>query len=224
MEHPNDQPMRLAPTPALIDYVLANGLPPDEVQQRLAQRTQAELGDRAGMQIAPEQGAVITLLTRMVGARQAIEVGTFTGYSSLSILRGMTTDGRLLCCDTSEEWTRLARDAWRQAGVEHRVELRIGLALDTLCGLPEQEIFDLAFVDADKTGYQAYFDELIDRVVPGGLLLFDNVLYGGHVLDTTATTPNAEAIKEFNPRLAADKRVEVVMLPIADGLTIARKR
>lgn len=224
MEHPNDQPMRLAPTPPLIDYVLANSLPPDDVQQRLVQRTKAELGDRAGMQIAPEQGAMITLLTRMVGARSAVEVGTFTGYSSLSILRGMTADGQLLCCDTSEEWTRLALDAWRQAGVEDRVELRIGPALDTLRSLPKREIFDFAFVDADKTGYQDYFEELIDRIRPGGLLLFDNVLYGGHVLDTGATTPNAEAIKEFNPRLAADERVEVAMLPIADGLSIARKK
>jgi caffeoyl-CoA O-methyltransferase len=214
--------MRVPPTPTVIDYVMANGLEPDEVQERLVDRTKSELGDRAGMQIAPEQGSLITLLTRIVGARVAVEVGTFTGYSSLSILRGMADDGQLLCCDTSEEWTALARDAWQEAGVSDRVELKIGPALDTLRALDPDERIDFAFVDADKVSYWVYYEELIKRMRPGGLVLFDNVLYGGHVLEEDVTG-NAAALKEFNPRLAADPRVEVVMLPIADGLTVARK-
>jgi caffeoyl-CoA O-methyltransferase len=223
MEHPAEQPMRVELTPELLDYVLANSIRPSPAQTRLIDRTRKEFNDKAGMQIAAEQGALITLLCRLVGARRAVEVGTFTGYSSLAILAGLGPQGRLLCCDVSETWTAMARDAWREAGLQEQVELRIAPALETLRGLPREEYLDLCFVDADKTGYRDYYEELLPRTRPGGLLLFDNVLYGGHVLDPDSQG-NAAAIREFNPALAADDRVDVVLLPIADGLTIARKR
>jgi len=217
------EPMRVPATPEVIDYVIANGTPPDKVQSDLIKRTQEMFGQQAGMQIAPEQGALISLLTRLTGARRAVEVGTFTGYSSLCIARALPADGHLLCCDTSEEWTSLARDAWQQAGVNDRVELRIGPAIDTLRTLPSEESIDFSFVDADKVGYAAYYEELLPRTRSGGLLLFDNVLFAGKVLGDSPE-PNPAALREFNRALAADDRVEVSMLPIADGLTIARKR
>ncbi|WP_258044705.1 O-methyltransferase [Streptomyces sp. SM11] len=218
-----DQPMRVAATQEVVDYVVAAGIAPLPAQNDLVERTEKETGDRAGMRIAPEQGALITLLAKMASARRAIEVGTFTGYSSLSIARALPADGHLLCCDISEEWTRIARDAWDSAALSDRIELRIAPALETLRALPREETVDFSFVDADKTGYAAYYEELIVRTRPGGLIVFDNVLYGGRVLGDDAKTGNAAALREFNPALAADPRVDVVMLPIADGLTVARK-
>ena len=210
-------------TRAVHDYTVAHGTPPDAVQESLIGATQA-LGGISRMQIAPEQGAFMTLLTRLVDARFAVEVGTFTGYSSICLARGLAPGGRLLCCDVSEEWTSIARDHWTQAGVDDRIELVIGPAADTLRSLPADPPIDLAFIDADKTGYRNYYDEIVERLRPGGIVLVDNVLWSGHVVDDADQSDDTVAIRAVNDHIAADRRMDVVMLPIADGLTIARKR
>jgi caffeoyl-CoA O-methyltransferase len=202
-------------------YLVAHGTPPDAVQERLIERTQA-LGGVSGMQISPEQGAFMTLVTRLVGARSAVEVGTFTGYSALCIARGLADGGRLLCCDVSEEWTAIAREAWAEAGVADRIDLRLAPALETLASLPADRSIDLAFVDADKPNYRAYVEELLGRMRPGALLMIDNVLWGGAVIDAGAADENTRAIRQFNDWFAADPRVETVMIPLGDGLTLAR--
>ena len=190
--------------------------------RRLQSDTRA-LGDVAGMQVGDDQGQLLTMLTRLVGARRAVEVGTFTGYSSLCIARGLADGGSLLCCDVSEEWTALARRAWAEAGVADRVELRLAPAVDTLRGLPEEPHLDLVFIDADKPGYAAYWAELVPRVRAGGLLLADNVLWSGRVADPDDTDRNRTALREFNDLVAGDDRVETVVLTAFDGLTIARR-
>lgn len=202
-------------------YLLANSSEPDPVQRDLIERT-AALGGVAGMQIAPEQGLFLTQLCRAMGVKRAIEVGTFTGYSSLSIAKALPPDGTLLCCDVSAEWTRLARDAWAAAGVADRVTLELGPALDTLRALPREPTFDLAFVDADKPSYGAYYDELVPRVRPDGLILVDNTLWSGRVVDPDEHEGDTDAVRDFNAAVAADPRTETVLLPIADGLTMAR--
>jgi caffeoyl-CoA O-methyltransferase len=203
-------------------YAVAHGAPPDDVQEALIAET-AALGGVSRMQIAPEQGAFMTLLTKLVDARLAVEVGTFTGYSSICIARGLAPGGRLLCCDVSEEWTAIARKHWIAAGVDDRIELRIGPAADTLRALPADPPIDLAFIDADKTGYRTYYDEIVARLRPGGVVLLDNVLWSGNVIDPSDTSDDTEAIRALNAYVAADDRVDAVLLPIADGLTIARK-
>jgi predicted O-methyltransferase YrrM len=210
-------------TAELGDYLVAHGTPPDDVQTALIEET-AKLGVVAGMQIAPEQGAFLTILTRALGVRSAIEIGTFTGYSALCIARGLPADGRLLCCDVSEEWTAIGRTYWEQAGVGDRVELRIAPAVDTLASLPAEPQFDLAFVDADKPNYANYFEGLLPRVKSNGVILVDNVLWGGNVVKSDADDENTRAIRAFNDKVAADDRVDTVMLPIADGLTLCRKK
>jgi caffeoyl-CoA O-methyltransferase len=221
-DHSN-QPKTRHLSPELHEYLVAHGTPPDEVQQSLIDATR-QLGDVARMQVAPEQGALLTLLARVVDARQAIEVGTFTGYSSLCIARGLAPGGRLLCCDVSEEWTAIAREHWKRAGVADQIDLRIAPAIDTLQDVPAGPVVDLAFIDADKAGYVDYWDALVPRLRPGGLLLVDNVLWSGRVVDATAADRDTEAIRRFNDHASADHRVDLVMLPIADGLTMARKR
>jgi caffeoyl-CoA O-methyltransferase len=211
-------------TAELVDYAVAHGSwPVDEVLADLQEET-AALGPVAGMQIGPDQGQLLTLLTRMVDARRAVEVGTFTGYSSLCIARGLAGDGSLLCCDLNEEWTALARRAWDRAGLADRIELRLGPALDTLRALPAEPHVDLAFIDADKGGYIDYWNELVPRVRAGGLLLADNVLWSGAIMDPAVTDANAVALRAFNDMVAADDRVEVAVLVAFDGLTIARRR
>jgi caffeoyl-CoA O-methyltransferase len=211
-------------TAELVDYAVAHGsYPVDEVLADLHERT-AKLGAAAGMQIGADQGQLLTLLTRLVGARRAVEVGTFTGYSSLCIARGLPDGGSLLCCDVSEEWTALAREAWARAGLDDRIELRLAPALDTLRGLPADEQVDLVFIDADKGGYVDYWNELVPRVRPGGLLLADNVLWSGTITDASSTDANLVALRDFNDVVAADGRVEAVVLAAFDGLTLARKR
>ncbi len=210
-------------TPELHQYVLEHGDGPDEIQQRLIQETQA-LGAVAGMQIAPEQGALLTLVTRLVGAINAVEVGTFTGYSALCIARGLAEGGHLLCCDVSEEWTSVGRRYWEEAGVADRIDLRIAPALDTLETLSTDPVIDLAFIDADKAGYAAYYEALVPRLRPGGLLMVDNTLWGGQVIDPEADGDDLTAIRAFNDKVAADTRTETVLLPVADGLTLCRKR
>jgi caffeoyl-CoA O-methyltransferase len=207
---------------ALHAYVVAHSAPADDVLRDLAQETRA-MGENAGMQIAPEQGVFLTLVTRLVGARRAVEVGTFTGYSSLCIARGLQPGGRLLCCDVSAEWTAVARRHWERAGVADRVELRLAPAVDTLRALPPTPDIDLAFIDADKPGYPAYWAELVPRMRPGGVLLVDNVLRDGRVLVEDPDEATA-AIKDFNDLALADDRVELVLLPLADGVTFAVRR
>lgn len=209
-------------TPDLYDYIVAQAEPPTPVQERLIARTR-ELGGPAQMQIPHEQGVLLTLLARLAGARRIVEVGTFTGYSTLALAEGLAPGGSVLACDISTDWTAIAQDAWEAAGVRDRIELRIGPALDTLRALPPEPVIDLVFLDADKPGYRAYWDELVPRVRPGGLLLADNVLYGGEAAHADAQG-GALAIREFNTHVRADARVESLLLPIADGLTIARKR
>lgn len=207
---------------ALHDYLMASSTPADDVLRSLAAET-AALGGVSRMQVAPEQGRFLTLLTRAVGARRAVEVGTFTGYSALCIARGLADGGRLTCCDVSREWTEVGRRHWAAAGVADRIDLVIGPAAETLASL-DAEPLDLCFVDADKEGYATYWDLLVPRVRPGGLLLVDNVLWSGRVLDPTQDDADTEAIRAFNRKVAADDRVEVVLLPVADGLTFAVKR
>jgi len=204
-------------------YVLDHSSTIDDVRQRLISET-ARLGAVSGMQVAPEQCVFLTILTRALGVRSAVEVGTFTGLSSLSIALGLPPGGRLVCCDVSEEWTSVARRYWAEARVEDRIDLRIGPAADTLRSLPAEPHLDLAFIDADKPGYRTYWEELVPRLRPGGMLLVDNVLWGGRVVDNSDTTQDTVAIRDFNIHAAADSRVELVMLPISDGLTLARKR
>ena len=210
-------------TPALYEYLVAHRSEHDPVLASLAAET-AALGSISIMQVAPEQRALMTLLARAIGARSAVEIGTFTGYSSLCIARGLADDGRLICCDLNEEWTAIGRRHWERAGVAHKIDLRIGPALETLRGLPRDTSFDFAFIDADKTGYRDYYEEILARLRPLGLILFDNVLWMGQVLDTTSSDESTRALRELNDFVATDSRVESVMLPISDGLTIVRKR
>ncbi len=210
-------------TPELYDYVVAHRSERDPVLAALAAET-AALGGISLMQVAPDEGALMTLLTRAIGARSAIEIGTFTGYSSLCIARGLPDDGRLLCCDLNAEWTAIGRRHWARASVGHKIELRLGPALETLRALPAGAQFDFAFIDADKTGYRAYYEEILARLRSNGLVLFDNVLWMGTVLDARSHDESTQALRHLNDFLAADTRVESVMLPISDGITIVRKR
>jgi len=206
----------------LYDYMVAHGHNDDPVLYELGKETQ-ELGRRARMQIAPEQGRLMTLIASAIGARRAIEVGTFTGYSAICIARALPPDGSLLCCDVSEEWTSIARRYWEQAGVADRITLKLAPAVDTLRALPMQQVFDFAFIDADKSGYLNYYEEILRRTRPGGLILADNVLRGGAVIDPARDDEDTRAIRAFNDFVVADQRVEMVMVSVADGLTIARK-
>ena len=176
------------------------------------------------MQIGDDQGQLLTMLVRLAGARRAVEVGTFTGYSSMCIARGLAEGGSLLCCDVSAEWTEIGRRAWASAGLADRIELRIAPALETLRALPAAADIDLVFIDADKPGYAAYWAELVPRVRPGGLLLADNVLWSGQITDPEVTDANTTALRAFNDLVASDDRVETVVLTAFDGLTIARRR
>jgi caffeoyl-CoA O-methyltransferase len=202
-------------------YVREQAALPDHVQARLAERT-AVLGGVSEMQIPHAQGVLLTLLAKSIRARMAVEVGTFTGYSTLAIARGVSAQGQVITCDVNPEWTAIAETAWREAGVRDRIEPRLGKAIDTLAQLPTDPVVDLVFIDADKVGYIDYWELLVPRVRPGGLLLADNVLYGGEAAQETATG-NAQAIREFNAHVRADRRVESVLLSVFDGLTIARK-
>jgi caffeoyl-CoA O-methyltransferase len=166
----------------------------------------------------------MTLITRLVGARQAIEVGTFTGYSALSIARGLPDDGHLLCCDVSEEWTAIARRAWAKAGVDRKIELRLAPAADTLRALPDEEYVDLAFIDADKPSYPVYYEELLKRLRPNGLIMVDNTLWGGAIVDANVDDESTVALRAFNDMVAADERVDTALLTLGDGLTMLRKR
>ncbi|WP_435106423.1 O-methyltransferase [Nocardiopsis synnemataformans] len=211
-------------SPELHAYVVEHSEPVDEVLADLAEETARLFPDHRGMQIGPEQGAFTTMLTRICGAREVVEVGTFTGYSSICFARGLPESGRLLALDVSEEWTSVARRYWERAGVADRITLRLGPALESLRALPEEPRFDLAFVDADKEGYVGYWEELVPRVRSGGLILADNTLSHGRVVDHENTSAAVRGIRDFNDRLVSDDRVTQVLLPIGDGLTLAHKR
>ena len=204
-------------------YLVEHGVRRDPLLERLEAETQ-KLGGIARMQVAIEESAFLEILVRAIGAKRAIEVGTFTGMSSIAIARGLGTDGRLLCCDISEEWTGIARRYFAEAGIAGRIDLKIAPALDTIRTLPAGECLDFAFVDADKVNYLAYYEELVVRVRPGGLLLFDNVLWGGRVAKPEEQSPETTAIRAVNDRIHGDERVDMVMLPLADGVTIVRRR
>lgn len=210
-------------TPELHAYLCERRTEHDQALAELAEET-AGLGRAAAMQVSPEQGALLGLLARAIGARSALEVGTFTGYSAISIARGLAPGGRLLCCDVSEPWSEIARRHFARAGLGDRIELRVAPAIETLRALPAGEWIDLAFIDADKTGYRSYYEEILPRLRPNGLLLFDNVLWSGAVIDPEDTTDDTRALRELNDFLPIDRRVECVMIPVADGLTLVRKR
>ncbi len=218
-----DQPKSFNLSPEIHQYLVAHGTPPDDVQQALIERT-SELGGISMMQIAPEQGAFMTILTRLLGVQHAVEVGTFTGYSSLCIARGLADGGRLVCCDVSDEWTSIGREYWERAGVADRIELRIAPALETIATMPEDEHIDLVFIDADKENYANYYDALLPRLRTNGVILVDNTLWSGAVIDESRDDSSTVAIRGFNDMVAADDRVDSVQLAISDGLTLLRKR
>ena len=205
-------------------YLTAHSTPPDAILRELATETAERYPNEVSLQVAPELGTFLTLLTRVSRGRSGLEVGTFTGYSSICIARGLGAGGRLLCCDVSEEWTSVARKYWEKAGLTDRIELRLGPALDTLRSLPEEETFDVAFIDADKIGYPQYWAEVVPRVRSGGVIMVDNTFSHGRVLDAGNDNPSVIAVRTMNDMAAADERVELIMLPIGDGLTVAFKR
>jgi caffeoyl-CoA O-methyltransferase len=210
----------------LYDYVVAHGHNGDALLEELAAETASKLGRISGMQIAPEQGTFMNLLAHAIGARFAVEVGTFTGYSAICVARALPAEGRLLCCDVSEEWTAIAQRYWEKAGVAEKITLKIAPALETLQSLPvdSTHAIDFAFIDADKSNYRLYYEEVLKRMRIGGLILIDNVLWNGAVIDPQVQTDDTKAIRALNDFLATDDRVDMVMLPISDGLTICRKR
>lgn len=211
-------------TDDLYAYLLENSSRESVLLKDLREVT-AQLPE-ANMQIAPEQGQFMRMLVRLIGAKRAIEVGTFTGYSSICIAQGMEGQGQLICCDINEEWTNIARPYWMQAGVLQNINLQIGPAtktLDALLDADQAGQFDFAFIDADKVAYRDYFERLIKLVRVGGLIVIDNVLWDGKVLDEDDTSDDTFAIRRFNAHLVKDDRVEISMLPIADGLTLARR-
>jgi predicted O-methyltransferase YrrM len=209
--------------PNLHAYLVAHSSPPDALLQDLITETAERFPGNVIYQIGPEQGTFMTMLASLMSARQVVEVGTFTGYSSVCLARGLADDGKLICCDINEDFTALARTYWQKAGLADRIELRLGPAKDTLQALPTSRTLDLAFIDADKQGYRGYWEELVPRMRPGGVILVDNTLLHGRIFEASPD-PDALAIKEFNERVLTDDRVELVMLPVGDGLTMARAK
>jgi len=183
--------------------------------------------EQANMQIGPEQGQFMALLVELIGARSVLEVGTFTGYSALAMAAALPENGALVACDVSEEWTAIGRRYWEEAGVAHKIELRLAPALETLDALLAEGragTFDFAFIDADKEGYDAYYERALELVRLGGLIALDNTLWEGKVVDPAATDVDTEAIRAINAKLALDERVTLSLIPVGDGLTLARKR
>ncbi len=195
----------------------------DPILAELRKET-ASLGDDARMQISEEQGDFLGILARLIGVRNALEVGTFTGYSAICVARALPENGKLLCLDIDDDWTAIAQKHWERAGVADRIELRIGPAIVALDQLAPEMTFDFAFIDADKTEYDAYYERILPRVRPNGVILFDNMFWGGFVLKGSSDHPNAHALRALNAKLASDDRIECVLLPIADGIQLCRKR
>jgi caffeoyl-CoA O-methyltransferase len=213
----------IALTPKLYEYLVAHGHNGDPIRAELAAET-AKLGQISSMQIAPEQGTFMAILAGAIGARSAVEVGTFTGYSALCVARALPADGRLLCCDVNEQWTSIGRRYWERAGVANKITLKLGPAADTLNAIPASHTFDFAFIDADKSSYPIYYDEILKRLRPGGLILIDNVLWSGAIVHEAIKDADTLALRALNDFIAKDTRVEAVMLAVADGLTIVRKK
>jgi caffeoyl-CoA O-methyltransferase len=206
-------------------YVREVGAREPDVLARLREETAAI--PQHGMQIAPEEGAFLAMLVELTGARRCLEVGTFTGYSSTAVALALPDDGRLVCCDVSEEWTAMARRYWDSAGVAAKITLHVAPAAETLDRLladGEEDSYDFAFVDADKTGYDTYYERLLRLVRPGGLIAIDNTLWSGRVLDASDADEDTVALRTLNLKLARDERVSLCMLPLADGVTLARRR
>jgi caffeoyl-CoA O-methyltransferase len=210
--------------PSLDAYLLTHATPPDQLLRDLAAETAEKTGGAAGMQVSHDEGALLTMLVRLTGVRLAVEVGVFTGYSSTCIARGLLDGGRLLACDVSEEWTAIAQRYWARAGLDDRIDLRLAPALDTLRALPTDTVVDFAFIDADKPAYPQYYEELVTRLRPGGLLVLDNMFQGGRVLDPQRRDESSVAIRELNDRIIADERVDAVLLAVRDGVMVARRR
>lgn len=219
----------MAPRSFLLDdrlaaYVADHSPSPDLVTAALIDRT-AELGDVAGMQIGTDQATFLTAICAFAGVRNAVEVGTFTGRSSLAIAQGLAPGGRLLCCDVSTEWTSIAQQTWQDAGVAEKIDLRIAPAIETLRALPGDPVIDLAFIDADKPGYPDYYEEIVPRMRPGGLLLADNTLWHGRIVDTPDDEDTSlRALRRYNDRAAGDPRVRTTILTIGDGVTLSQRR
>lgn len=212
-------------TDALYNYLLQVSLREPPVLRRLREFTSSR--PHSGMQISPEQGQFMALLVELIGAKRCIEVGTFTGYSATAVALALPPRGKLICCDVSEEYTNVARKFWRQAGVENKIQLRLAPAkqtLDDLLRKGQAGKFDFAFIDADKENYGAYYERALKLLRRGGLVAIDNVLWGGSVLDATDQSIDTKAIRAFNKKLKGDKRVSLSLVPIGDGLTLARKR
>ncbi len=207
----------------LYDYLLRYGVREPDVLRRLREETAQH--PESQMQIAPEQGQFMALLVRMMGARRILEIGVFTGYSSTAMAMAMPEDGRLVACDLSEEYTAVARRYWDEAGVADRMDLRIGPAAGTLDALlAEDAAFDFAFIDADKAQYDLYYERVLSLLRAGGVVALDNMFRGGRVADPSVTDEGTEAIRALNEKIHQDDRVDVSLVPIADGVTLARKR
>lgn len=211
-------------TEQLYAYLLDTGFRDDPLLKEL--RAETARMPNGGMQIAPLQGQFMTLLTQISGARKALELGTFTGYSSLSVARALPEDGRLICLDVSKDFTDVARRYWAKAGIGGRIELRLGPALDSLAALMKTEAgtFDMAFIDADKSNYPHYYEAVLELLRPSGLMLIDNVLWGGNVADPAVNDQETATLRALNAKVKADARVVFCLLPIADGLTLIRKK
>ena len=216
---------RLLVTDDIHRYLVEHSVREPDVLARLRAAT-ASL-PLAQMQIGPEQGQLLALLAKLVGAKRCIEVGVFTGYSSLAVALALPEDGRILACDVSEEWTAMARRFWREAGVEHKIELKLQPAVRTLeerLAAGEAGRFDFAFVDADKPAYDSYYELLLKLLRPGGLMALDNTLWSGAVLNPEEREPNTVALRALNDKLHRDERIDLSLLPVGDGVTLARKR
>ncbi len=208
----------------LYDYLMKVGVRESDLLKELRAETSKLSG--AGMQIGPDQGAFMHLIAGLIGAKRALEVGTFTGYSSICVASALPADGKLICCDVSEEYTSVARNYWRRAGLESRIELRLGPAVATLDALIEAKVpaFDFVFIDADKSNYGNYYERALKLLRSGGLIAIDNVLWGGDVADPNKHDEDTDAIRALNDKVRADERVTLSMIPLGDGLTLARKR
>lgn len=211
----------------LYDYLVRVGTREHPVLQRLRQVTAQATGDAAAMQISPDQGAIMAMLVRIAGARRCIEAGTFTGYSALAVALALPADGQVLACDINKKWTDLAREHWALAGVAHKIDLRLAPAvatMDALLATGEGGTFDFAFLDAEKVEYDLYYERALSLLRPGGVVAIDNVLWSGRVADASADDASTRALRALNQKVRDDERVDICMMPVADGVTLARKR